>query len=324
MTGVKIMIRTKGWTRRHGPTPAGASRRATSASTIHHPLSIINPTGFTLIELLIVISVIAALLAILLPTLQGVRKQAQAAACQANLRQWGLYYSMHCMENNGKMPPLLSRSGWYIYLPSVLPGDFFDVLCAKGDDLGCYDATMREFKELLLCPATRWQPLESEPCLTACMNGTTRLAWSYGAYTKISNVLGSSYAQNAWIPPTRAWAVTGAIPAFWTSSLVKGASGVPVYSDCRAGDALPCDADTPPSCEDAPLGSAWGLPRYAMNRHGGGINTLFLDWSVRKVGIKELWTLKWHEEFDPAGEWTKAGGVQPEDWPQWMRRFKDY
>ncbi|NLH43970.1 MAG: hypothetical protein GX448_19195 [Planctomycetes bacterium] len=67
-----------------------------------------------------------------------------------------------------------------------------------------------------------------------------------------------------------------------------------------------------------------GLPRYAMDRHGGGINMLFMDWSVRKVGIKELWTLKWTKEFDRAGPWTKAGGVQPENWPQWMRRFRDY
>jgi hypothetical protein len=24
------------------------------------------------------------------------------------------------------------------------------------------------------------------------------------------------------------------------------------------------------------------------------------------------------------GPWTKAGGVQPDDWPEWMRGFKDY
>ncbi|NLH43532.1 MAG: hypothetical protein GX448_16955, partial [Planctomycetes bacterium] len=54
------------------------------------------------------------------------------------------------------------------------------------------------------------------------------------------------------------------------------------------------------------------------------VGGLFLDWSVRKVGLKELWTLKWYDEFDRAGKWTKAGGVQPEDWPQWMRGFKDY
>ena len=38
----------------------------------------------------------------------------------------------------------------------------------------------------------------------------------------------------------------------------------------------------------------------------------------------ELWTLKWHRNFDTTGPWTKAGGVQPADWPEWMRRFKDY
>jgi hypothetical protein len=49
-----------------------------------------------------------------------------------------------------------------------------------------------------------------------------------------------------------------------------------------------------------------------------------MDWSARKVGLKELWTLKWHRQFNTANRWTKAGGVKPEDWPPWMRRFKDY
>jgi len=44
----------------------------------------------------------------------------------------------------------------------------------------------------------------------------------------------------------------------------------------------------------------------------------------RTVGLKELWTLKWHREFDTAGPWTKAGGVLPGDWPEWLRKFKDY
>ena len=45
-------------------------------------------------------------------------------------------------------------------------------------------------------------------------------------------------------------------------------------------------------------------------------NGLFLDWSVPSIGLKELWTLKWYDEFDTAGRWTKAGGVKPENWPQ--------
>jgi prepilin-type processing-associated H-X9-DG protein len=61
-----------------------------------------------------------------------------------------------------------------------------------------------------------------------------------------------------------------------------------------------------------------------MDRHTGHVNGLFLDFSVRKIGLKEIWTLKWSAGYDTAGHWTKAGGVQPEDWPQWMRNFKDY
>ena len=90
--------------------------------------------------------------------------------------------------------------------------------------------------------------------------------------------------------------------------------------------------DEPPEYEDhfnfdgfaggALLGD--NITYFTINRHSGGINSLFLDFSVRKVGLKELWTLKWHDKFDTAGPWTRAGGVLPEDWPRWMRKFKDY
>jgi prepilin-type processing-associated H-X9-DG protein len=63
---------------------------------------------------------------------------------------------------------------------------------------------------------------------------------------------------------------------------------------------------------------------FAMDRHQGGINSLFMDWSVRKAGVKELWTLKWAPQFDTASPWTKAGGVQADQWPRWMQKFKDY
>jgi hypothetical protein len=49
-----------------------------------------------------------------------------------------------------------------------------------------------------------------------------------------------------------------------------------------------------------------------------------MDWSIRKMGLKQVYTFKWNREFDTAGIWTAAGGVQPDDWPQWMRKFKNY
>jgi len=57
--------------------------------------------GFTLIELLVVISIIALLMAILMPTLARAREQALAASCMANLKQWTVAYTMMLNDNNG-------------------------------------------------------------------------------------------------------------------------------------------------------------------------------------------------------------------------------
>jgi hypothetical protein len=86
------------------------------------------------------------------------------------------------------------------------------------------------------------------------------------------------------------------------------------------------DTTAPPECDAVPVtsGSDWRDNAFCINRHDAHINGLFMDWSVRKIGLKELWTLKWHRLFDTAGPWTVAGGVQAEDWPEWMRSFKDY
>ena len=67
--------------------------------------------GFTLIELLVVISIIALLLAILVPSLRKAKEQAMNTVCAARLRQQGIAFSAYSVDY-GKYPlPILP--GWW-------------------------------------------------------------------------------------------------------------------------------------------------------------------------------------------------------------------
>lgn len=65
--------------------------------------------AFTLVELLVVISVIALLLSILMPTLQKARQAGRKIVCLGNLRQMGLVQVLYTQENNGKFVPWSDR-----------------------------------------------------------------------------------------------------------------------------------------------------------------------------------------------------------------------
>jgi prepilin-type N-terminal cleavage/methylation domain-containing protein/prepilin-type processing-associated H-X9-DG protein len=63
-----------------------------------------KPRAFTLIELMVVISIIAILIGILLPTLSAARLRARKVTCSAELRQIGLAVQMYRDEWNGVFP----------------------------------------------------------------------------------------------------------------------------------------------------------------------------------------------------------------------------
>lgn len=60
--------------------------------------------GFTIVELLVVISIIALLIALLLPALARARAMGLTVSCKSNLRQLGLVAQMYVNENDGVLP----------------------------------------------------------------------------------------------------------------------------------------------------------------------------------------------------------------------------
>jgi len=277
--------------------------------------------AFTLIELLVVIAIVALLMSILMPMLQRARKHAKAIACQGNLRQWGILYATYAAENNARLP------SWHGG-PSDTSGPWW----------GWGWSTRSERREspehaptegIVLCPmATKPANLTDQGSPV----GGTFLAWGLGSGPGSWWYGHGSYGVNSW---AHWWYGEEDDDdkdhrrLFWLTADVKEAGAIPVLLDgawwyggwygANGSSVLPPEFDALPTMTRLPYENP-----FCINRHDGYVNGVFLDWSVRKIGLKELWTLRWHRDYVTRGPFTIPGGAKPEDWPQWMRRFKDY
>ena len=263
--------------------------------------------GFTLIELLVVIAIIALLMAILMPALQRVKGQAQAIACQARLKEWGLLFKLYTDDNNG----YFNRREDAVWMSAMRPYYNND-------------------PQMLLCP-------------TATREMVNLSDWGTFKAASLNNDV-FSYGINSWTNNNAADRSGGRLVEwFWknvnnNTTVTPGTrtilgrpvstNTIPVFGDSTWYDAWPRDTDPPAQTMDAfgigNTGTTGEMNHFCINRHDGFVGMLFMDWSARRVGLKELWTLKWHRAFITTGTWTQAGLARPEDWPVWLRRFKDY
>ena len=269
--------------------------------------------GFTLIELLVVIAIIALLLAILGPSLGKAKQYAQAVVCISNLKQWSLVFTLYANDNDDSFPQSIAYP--------TSPGITAEAAWLLGSLLPYYeDLNLRD------CPVTKSL---NRPPSTNNFGGTFT---EWGPFPESINgrewwdtYAEGSYGFNDWVAD-----VPPGADSFWglpSSKAIRTINEESAYIVGTVFDAV-CWEQVPEMNNMSPsndehetdtYNATWewnSLKHLSLDRHGGGINSAFADGGVRFVGVKELWFLKWHRE------WERC--LPPNAWPSWTDKFKDY
>ncbi|XAL99120.1 type II secretion system protein [Phycisphaeraceae bacterium D3-23] len=121
--------------------------------------------AFTLIELLVVISIIALMIAILLPALGAAKVGAQRTKCASNLKQLGIAGNAAATDHKGIWPErrgllLTSTHGNEAHrvAPWSTPFDSRDLWVDYLDDY-----TIEHGSDFMYCPSMDWNPENSWP-----------------------------------------------------------------------------------------------------------------------------------------------------------------
>ncbi|MEX2213559.1 MAG: prepilin-type N-terminal cleavage/methylation domain-containing protein [Phycisphaeraceae bacterium] len=243
--------------------------------------------GFTLVEMLLVISLIALLIALLLPALQKSKSSARAAVCLVNLRQLHTAQQLYADEYFGKVKPLSHALGgyWHHALARYLGDSNYHLNPNQGQ-------WKQEPLKVFACPEALNDPVGGF--------GTADRVWHWGGGGQ------GGYGANLWLfTRYNEYDFDFRFPRkhFFSSFMdVDRTSSVPLFGDSNWVGSWPDSVDTvPPSLH---LGWAvheigYFMGRFSITRHDRSVQLVFVDSSARRVPLAELWQQRWHRGFAP-------------------------
>ncbi len=260
-----------------------------------------SKTNFTKKDFIVTFACVLFLLANIAAIGTSGRRRAKEAVCLSNLQNWANIFKAFINDNDGFFMQGWSVDGqsWYAALRPYY-GE------TESEDIR---------QDIKCCP----EAVKTEPD----MSGSTFEAWGGpDTWAFIGGKVGDygSYGTNAFIYNFPGGQST------WKCPNVAAADNIPVFLDCIWPSTGPSWIDTPPEYPGAKqwsgaTGGNMGL--FCIPRHYGAINGLFMDFSARKIGLKELWLLKWARTYDLA----QSRANEP-DWENtgtgWMAPLKDY
>jgi len=259
-------------------------------------------TGFTLIELLVVIAIIAILAAMLLPALSKAKERAKAVNCLSNLHQWSVVWNVYTLDNADSFPTGANpdgtidenaRSAWFNAL-QLTPAQRHQIVTCPSAASTNFNfntpAGLRGFGGLTSAFLFPQQGSGGGPISDQFENGEPG---SYGAnlwmYNTHLDVQGRAAANH--------WGKLSATPLPTQTPLMLDSmwrGGGPYWEggpETFAAAAQPGVSSADPGRE---------MEHFTVPRHGSGKKTelLFYDGSASALKVKQLWSLKWHRNWD--------------------------
>ena len=260
-----------------------------------------NKGGISIAEVIVIIFVLLFLFGVFYPYITRDHEQSKHVICLSHLKQWGLAYVMFCDDNNQKFIDISDYSNQSKWLTELKPYNRF-------------------MDETLKCPYARTSRFNGEEY--GGPNNSYKVTLDKNDSNNIS--IESSYGINSWVyNPELDSNIIAIYPAeiFWKNNAYKNASKLPVIADSIWAGSFPEPdgiAGKPPIENGEWSETELGMKNFCIDRHKHAINISFMDGSVSKVGLKDLWKLKWHKNFDTEGPWTKPDAA----WPEWMKTLK--